>query len=384
MHKTKLVTALALGALALPILPGAASAQRAPAGGSAVLSALHPSNELGSGTLTGAGAELKLGLSSRVTLGLSNIWYLNASTEIPDARVYDLMVPSLNVRASMIGDDSDLALLMSAAAYRYSLDASGGAPSESLTIPALGVGAGVRIRLAGPLYLEFEGRDWISYVRPGELGSMRGETRTFSHTPDLRISLSALLKKREPVLATFDDLPLSYARSFRPVDATAVIRPPISETKGRDHVHVDRGEIAPLPQQPVPATPVVTPVQPMTKAVEAPHTVYDERRLGTIYFELGSHEVATSYRQLLGDVATFLAQNPEARLSIRGYTDPSGSIQSNLSLAERRGTTVQELLVRLYDVDGGRLDVISRGIDYRAEKAATARRAELWALLPAN
>lgn len=386
MSTTKLALGLlTLGALSLPLIPAPAMAQRAPTGVEGVVSALHPSEQLGGGSLTGAGSEIKLGLTPRITLGLSGVWYLNAATEPmhEEPRVYDLFIPSLNVRASLVGQESDLALLLSTAAYRYTLAASGGLPGETLAIPALGMGAGVRVHLTGPLYLNFEARDWLLRTRDGELGSLRGQVRRFSHTPEVRISLSALFRKREPVLASFDDLPLSYARDFRPVDASAVVRPPLSRTLGRDHLHGDRGELVPLLET-ADELATMNPIEPMTKAVASPVPVYEEHMLGTVYFELGSTEVATKYRSLLQDVARFLEENPGARLSVRGFTDPSGPVPVNLSISERRGTAVAELLVRLYNVDPERVDVLGYGVDYRAEKAEHARRAELVSLIPVD
>jgi len=371
------------GTIALLVAAQPALAQRPSVGGSAIVSALHPSEELGSGSLTGVGGKLDFGVSSRIRIGLSGLMYRNVATEPPleEARVYDMVFPALHVRASLVGNESDLALLLGAGAAWYDLDAVGGLPAEKMTIPALGVGIGARVHLAGPLYLEFEGHNWVSYVRNGELGAFRSQKRQFSHSPDVRIGLSLMWRKKDSVLASFEDLPLSYARDFRPVDATAVVRPPISVTQGRDHLHGDRGEIVPFDKSTADSSALAA-AFPMTKAIPAPEPVYEERKLGTIYFQAGSHDVDPSYRQLLQDVAQFLAENPDTRLLLRGFTDASGSIHLNFSLAERRGTTVRELLVRLFDVDIGRVDVVSRGIDYRTQDPALARRTELVALIP--
>lgn len=392
MHSTKITLGLVL--LALTSITAPAVAQRAPTGAGVGLSALHPSERLGAGSLTGAGPVIKVGINPRLTLQASSMWYMNAQIEVPEAdyrRVYNLAFPSVSLRASLAGEDTDFALLVGAGALRYDLDAFGGAPAEVVTVPTVGVGASFRVHLLGPLFLEFEGRDWMSYSRERELGIGRDEGgRGLAHNVGVRIALSALFQAREPSLATFEDLPLSYARDFRPVDASAVRAAPApAAPSARDHVHRPDSQPEPITDEPasatvvrIPQAEIPSPLQQMTVAVPAPEVDWAERRLGTVYYRLGSHDVDDEYRPLLDDVASFLDQNPLALLEVRGFTDSSGSVRLNLSLAERRGTAVEELLSRLYDVDHERISVVSKGIDYRADSSQVARRAELYALIP--
>lgn len=363
-------------------------------GGGPIVSALHPGSYLGSGSLAGAGLKAEFGLSSRIHVGLSGIWYLNAATESPatdHGRVYNLLVPSLYFRSSLIGEDNSLALLLDMGTMLYDLDAHGGDVARKMTVPTVGAGLGARVHLLGPMYLDIEGRDWITYVRPNHLGSTPGTAREVTHSPDLRVSLSFLLRDREPTLASFEDLPLSYVRDFRPISASAVRTPPATLN---DHTHRANGtEVSVIPVagdsiQPIGPVSVRGPIPSGAVSTTPPlpvrttPTQWIEQKLATIYFELGSHDVDTKYRALIADVATYIETHPNARLALHGYTDSSGSIRFNLSLAERRGTTIQELLSRLYGIDPSRIDVVSKGIDFTAAQARQARRVDIIALIP--
>lgn len=366
-----------------------ASAQNISFGGGATLSALHPATNLGAGSIAGAGVKAELGLSSRISIGLSSTWYLDAATESPmtdHGRVYDLFIPALHFRASLIGENTNLAALLDVAALRYQLEAHGGDVARRTTVPALGAGLGLRVHLLGPMYLDIEGRDWITYVKPNYLGSAPGGMREIAHSPDLRVSLSFLLRKQEPTLASFQDLPLSYIRDFRPINASDIRTRP---SPVNDHTHGEYGAENPIQESQnnfteTQADSSTSPSADKGSVAILPKTAshWLEHKLGTIYFALGSHEVDTKYRSLLADVANYLKSQPDVRLALHGYTDSSGSIRLNLSLAERRGTTVQELLTRLYGVEASRIEVISKGIDFTASQANHARRVDLIALIP--
>ncbi|HEX7123646.1 MAG TPA: OmpA family protein [Gemmatimonadaceae bacterium] len=361
---------------------GAAHAQRAPSGLIVGSSALLPSQRFTVDALTGANASLSLGVSSRVSLLAGASYYRSAETS--SGRSLDLLAPSVLLRATVAGDRNDLALIGGAGLLRFDLgaEASGVPGAEVKNVPSLAAGASVRLHLAGPFGVEIGAVDWMSMTRAGELDTPSG-SRALSHNPEIRISLTALFRKSEPTTASFADLPVSYSSDFRPVDAATLTRSPTREASGRDHLHVDQGtavdlrvvDTAQLNGKAAPGSlSLVAPAEPSDRWVE--------QKLGAIYFESGSSVVATSYRTLLGDVAKYLAQNAEARLELHGYTDPHGSAQMNLSLAERRGTTVEELLVRLFGVAPDRVRVTSYGIDYRAKSDAIARRVDIAARLP--
>lgn len=62
--------------------------------------------------------------------------------------------------------------------------------------------------------------------------------------------------------------------------------------------------------------------------------------LGDVLFATGRSELRAGTANNLGKLAIFLNQNPERRVMIEGHTDNVGSEENNLSLSQRRATSV--------------------------------------------
>jgi outer membrane protein OmpA-like peptidoglycan-associated protein len=372
----------------LLVVPGLARAQRAPSGVAVGASVLFPSTSLGGGVLVGGAATGTIGLTARTSFEVSYAQYGTKLSEYAsgDNRLRSLTLPSALLRVPVMGQDgaNELSLLLGGAAQFYRLRQSNLGPETAVSeaIPSLGAGAALRMPLFGVLAADFSVRDWMAFSHGQEFSATR-LARGLGHSLELRVSLSALFRKREPALATFEDLPVSFTSDFRPVDASTVQREPLRTTAGRDHIHTDAGtsvgvkavDMSEFSGDKSPTgVSVLVPTEPMPQ--------YDDVVIGTVFYTSGSADVRPAFRSLLNDIATYLRQNPTTQLVLRGYTDPSGAMTGNLSLAERRGTDLSELLTRMYGIPAGRMSVTSNGIDYKTKRDEVARRVDLVARTP--
>lgn len=365
----------AIGALLLVASPSLSAQVTAPSGVVAGAFALTPDAALGGGSPTGPSLALVLGTTERLSIELG----VGRATGITDGdlRRYTLLLPSALMRARLLGEETSFDLLLGGGALRASLAASGGLPAETRTLPALFAGAGLRVHVAGPIYADLSGGDWMTLARAGEFSATPAE-RKLRHTPEIRIGLAALFRHKGTTVSNFEDLPISYTQDFRPVDAAAVDRPPTSVTVGRDHLHVDEGTAVGV--RAIPADEFDGTSAPSSASILAPVgpvAVYTEDKVGSVYFALGLADVAPTYRVLLGDVARYLKQNPEVQLRLIAFSDPTGNVKGNESLAERRGTALFELLARVYGISQSRMTVTSIGPDFTAGTTAQARRVDL-------
>lgn len=79
-----------------------------------------------------------------------------------------------------------------------------------------------------------------------------------------------------------------------------------------------------------------------------------------VYFPFDSSELSVEDRALLAAHARFLAAHPKVSIILEGHTDERGSREYNLALGERRGVSVQQVLL-LNGVSRDQLQVISFG-----------------------
>jgi outer membrane protein OmpA-like peptidoglycan-associated protein len=343
-------------AMACSIGASPVMAQRAPSGIGFAPSALVPHHRLGPGTIAGLGAELTIGISPRVALVGSTQFYREIEA---DGRTYNLRTPTVEMRASLLGSGSDLALLLGASALDFQYT-----DNSSVLIPAVGAGLAIRMPVVGPIHAQFSARNWFSYVREGETGTMVRDAG-IAYSPDFRVGLSVLLRARQKTLGG-TDVPLAHAQDFRPIEASSVAREPERSTGGRDHVHSSSGAA----------------LDPVTGLPLGESPAMNSRQYGTLYFALGSFEINPTYRDMIEGLAAYLLANPESRIELLGYADPSGSPAFNLGLAESRANMLRERLVRLYRIPAERIVVISMGIDQTARTAAAARRVDIVAKEP--
>ena len=109
----------------------------------------------------------------------------------------------------------------------------------------------------------------------------------------------------------------------------------------------------------------------------------------TVHFGFDSAVVQSSDRGNLETVASYLRDNPLAKLKVEGYCDERGTEQYNISLGERRAASVREYLINL-GVAPDRVSTLSFGeenpvCEQQTESCyAENRRAELVLLTPGS
>lgn len=83
--------------------------------------------------------------------------------------------------------------------------------------------------------------------------------------------------------------------------------------------------------------------------------------LPSVYFTLNSTSINYTNYPSLTQVAKFLKNNPNAKLSIVGHTDATGAADYNKKLGEKRAQAVIDHLVKIYGIDASRLSASSKG-----------------------
>lgn len=97
-----------------------------------------------------------------------------------------------------------------------------------------------------------------------------------------------------------------------------------------------------------------------------------------VFFATNSTSLSASARQDLQEVIGHAERNPQAKYSITGFTDKSGSAEYNRMLSGKRARAVQEFL-KSNGIAEDRLEVESRGMDESLEekRAQYGRRVEV-------
>ncbi|MGV3771969.1 MAG: OmpA family protein [Verrucomicrobiales bacterium] len=118
------------------------------------------------------------------------------------------------------------------------------------------------------------------------------------------------------------------------------------------------------------STPIATPIDPSngegaslserpTGGTENPEILQAQ----TVYFDFDSSSIRESEFPKLEAVATYLKNNPEARLKIAGNCDERGTEEYNRSLGERRALAALDHLVKQLGIDPARITTVSNGED---------------------
>lgn len=119
--------------------------------------------------------------------------------------------------------------------------------------------------------------------------------------------------------------------------------------------------VAPEPPPPPPAPVEVDRLDPRDftdpRNLDNPDSLLSQR---VIYFEFDRSNVRSQFIPVVEAHAAFIRANPTARVILEGHTDERGSREYNLGLGERRGTSVQDLLVA-GGVPARQIEVVSFG-----------------------
>jgi len=95
-----------------------------------------------------------------------------------------------------------------------------------------------------------------------------------------------------------------------------------------------------------------------------PNNILSKR---SIYFDFDKDEVKSEYRPLIEAHAKYLLATSDARVTLQGNADESGTREYNLSLGQRRAVAVKKML-NLLGVQDKQIETIS----YGEEKANTS------------
>jgi len=80
-----------------------------------------------------------------------------------------------------------------------------------------------------------------------------------------------------------------------------------------------------------------------------------------IYFDFNQDTIKPESEPVLKEIAQAIADRPDWKLTIAGYTDNIGGDKYNLELSQRRSASVKRALVERYHVDGSRLSTAGYG-----------------------
>jgi OOP family OmpA-OmpF porin len=83
-------------------------------------------------------------------------------------------------------------------------------------------------------------------------------------------------------------------------------------------------------------------------------------RFEDIQFENNKEELPFVTPACLLDLVSYLFQNPNKSIEIHGHTDEVGNVQANLSLSERRASSVKKYLVD-QGISGDRIKTVAFG-----------------------
>lgn len=84
--------------------------------------------------------------------------------------------------------------------------------------------------------------------------------------------------------------------------------------------------------------------------------------MSTVRFNINSAEITDEEMVNVYSVAKYLEENPDVRLTLRGYADKdTGTPEYNLDLSRRRADAVRDTLVNSYGIDAGRLSIDAEG-----------------------
>jgi outer membrane protein OmpA-like peptidoglycan-associated protein len=67
--------------------------------------------------------------------------------------------------------------------------------------------------------------------------------------------------------------------------------------------------------------------------------------LGDVLFDVGKSELKTGGLRAIDELARFLGEYPQRVVLIEGFTDSSGSDETNLALSQRRADAVRSALI---------------------------------------
>lgn len=96
-----------------------------------------------------------------------------------------------------------------------------------------------------------------------------------------------------------------------------------------------------------------------------PAQVVKENTLSSVryvFFKLGSSVITPDQAPNVEMIAAYLKNHPKAKVQIRGYASPDGSVEVNERLAAARAESVKNSLIKKYKIAADRIDAKGEGI----------------------
>jgi len=84
------------------------------------------------------------------------------------------------------------------------------------------------------------------------------------------------------------------------------------------------------------------------------------REVRTFYFDLDQSSIKAEFRAPLAAHASYLVQNPSAKIVLEGHCDERGTKEYNIALGERRANSVAQFL-KVNGVSASQIEVVSYG-----------------------
>ncbi len=179
---------------------------------------------------------------------------------------------------------------------------------------------------AGGAYVDYGSKDDFSYL------GAAGIEWLASDTASLRLEYQALTDINNDIVRAFGNtvtLGLSYKFGG------------------------SKGDLVPAPiavesVEPVESQPQPQPAEPDVIEVLEPKVVtksYPDQHLSGDNFANNSAEISSEVAEQLDKLATFLSDNPHAKVEITGHTDSVGSAKYNQTMSEKRAKAVADVLV---------------------------------------
>lgn len=131
---------------------------------------------------------------------------------------------------------------------------------------------------------------------------------------------------------------------------------------------------------PPPAAPAAAP-EPVPPAIPegagVVSEVVDGRPKVSVYFDVGKNDIAPDFAAAVAPVKAWLDANPDDRVQLSGFTDPTGDAAANAELAKNRAQAVEAAL-KAEGVAAERIDLVKpEDSSDEASDLAGARRVEI-------
>ncbi|HVR99768.1 MAG TPA: OmpA family protein [Thermoanaerobaculia bacterium] len=143
-------------------------------------------------------------------------------------------------------------------------------------------------------------------------------------------------------------------------------------------------EVVPPPPPPPPPAPEPTPpaAEPPPPPPPPPAPAPPREERVTVNFTPGSARLSNIAKAKLDEVALRMRQDPDIRALVVGYTDASGSADSNQRMSEQRAEAVKNYLVTRHGIDPARIQTEGRGSAESTGDAEQDRRAVVILTIP--